>query len=43
MQVTEAFNQHGIAEKKQYYLGINALTMPIVYNTYISNKYTYYQ
>ena len=43
MQVIEAFNQHGIAGKRQYCLGINALTQPTVYNTYIGKKYTYYQ
>ena len=35
----ETVNQHGAAEETKNHLGINALIQPIVWHTYIKNKY----
>ena len=37
-QIHKAFNQHGIIEKTECYVGLNTLIKPIVYPTYIGNK-----
>ena len=39
MQISKAFHQLGEAGETMIYVGIDALTLPITYGTYIRNKY----